>query len=259
MILPEKQLGNTMLEVLSRRGFDVRDIELQPESNNSIQQGGLSFYVMKDDTRVEGPWCDASFKVTKRKTYEGRDLAAEALPGEAADQRHRVRRARGDGGKLPRARPAEGHSSCGPKPRLRRRRERPDARLDSQHVRSRSPVPHRLARARWPQEPRGHSRRLPTLPAGRWAQVARSLPLRVADGACGFRERLDFACGVNLRDGRAIETSRRAALVPRGAAAADVRRRRHSTTTTTRRAAGQHLSDAGLLGPSDSQPSGEQS
>lgn len=75
LILEDKQTTETMLTVFECRGFDRRDLTFRPESNNSVQQGGLSFYVMKDDTRVDGPWYDPSFKQPKkRKVYEGRDL-----------------------------------------------------------------------------------------------------------------------------------------------------------------------------------------
>jgi len=77
----DKQMTETMLTVFEARGFDRRDLTFRPESNNSIQQGGLSFYVMKDDTRVDGPWHDATFRPPKkRKVYEGKDLACMANP-----------------------------------------------------------------------------------------------------------------------------------------------------------------------------------
>jgi hypothetical protein len=73
-IISEPQMTETLLVIFESRGFDRRDVTVLPESNNSIQQGGLSFYVIKDDTRKAGPWYDPSFKPKKRNTYEGRDL-----------------------------------------------------------------------------------------------------------------------------------------------------------------------------------------
>lgn len=67
-------MTETLLVIFEMRGFDRRDVTVLPESNNSIQQGGLSFYVIKDDTRKAGPWYDPSFKPKKRNPYEGRDL-----------------------------------------------------------------------------------------------------------------------------------------------------------------------------------------
>lgn len=80
--LEKKEYGATLLQVLSCRGFAKDDLDLSPESNNSVQQGGLSFYVMKDDTREAGPWHDASYKPKKRKVYEGRDLKCMENPFE---------------------------------------------------------------------------------------------------------------------------------------------------------------------------------
>lgn len=51
----------TLLQILSSRSILRNDITVLPESNKSIEQGGLSFYVMKDDTRVAGPWHDPSY------------------------------------------------------------------------------------------------------------------------------------------------------------------------------------------------------
>jgi len=80
MILPEGQMTETMLHIFECRGFDRRDVTFNPESNKSIEQGGLAFYVMKDDTRYFGPWHDPSYKPRKRITYEGRDLKCMENP-----------------------------------------------------------------------------------------------------------------------------------------------------------------------------------
>lgn len=82
LLMDPKQYKATMLTVLSaRKPYEIRDIDCDPESNNSIQQGGLAFYVMKDETRVDGPWYDSSYKVPKpKKVYEGNDLACMENP-----------------------------------------------------------------------------------------------------------------------------------------------------------------------------------
>lgn len=74
IIMSEGQMTETMLTIFEARGLDRRDVTFLPESNNSISQGGLSFYVLKDDTRVDGPWHDDKFKPKKRVIYEGKDL-----------------------------------------------------------------------------------------------------------------------------------------------------------------------------------------
>lgn len=79
-ILEEAQMTETMITIFEARGYDRRDITFLPESNKSIEQGGLAFYVMKDDTREEGPWHDPTFKPKKRVTYEGRDLECMQTP-----------------------------------------------------------------------------------------------------------------------------------------------------------------------------------
>ena len=79
MIDPPQQTA-TLLHLFESRGFDKRDVTCSPESNKSIEQGGLSFYVMKDDTRKEGPWYDSTWKVKKRHVYEGKDLECMKVP-----------------------------------------------------------------------------------------------------------------------------------------------------------------------------------
>ena len=74
MILSEAQMTETMLHCFECRGYNRQDITFLPESNNSLAQGGLAFYVMKDDTRADGPWYDPSYNPRKRVTYDGRDL-----------------------------------------------------------------------------------------------------------------------------------------------------------------------------------------
>lgn len=64
--------------------FDMRGLKDQttflPESNNSIQQGGLTFYVMKDETRLEGPWHDSTHRPAKKVKYEAKDLQCMRTP-----------------------------------------------------------------------------------------------------------------------------------------------------------------------------------
>lgn len=69
----------SLLQIFDSRGLKSQ-VSLQPESNNSIQQGGLTFYVMKDDTRLEGPWHDSAFKPRKRVKYEAKDLECMKTP-----------------------------------------------------------------------------------------------------------------------------------------------------------------------------------
>lgn len=62
-ILEDPQRKATMLSVFANRGFDKRDVTFLPESNKSIAQGGLAFYVM-DDTKARflPMRCDPSFQ-----------------------------------------------------------------------------------------------------------------------------------------------------------------------------------------------------
>ena len=74
IILAEAQKKDTMLTIFSCRFQDMRDITFLPESNNSIVQGGLAFYVLKDETRVDGPWYDPTYVPRRRNLYKGEDL-----------------------------------------------------------------------------------------------------------------------------------------------------------------------------------------
>jgi len=79
-IIDPAQMTETMITLFECRGYDRRDITFLPESNNSIAQGGLTFYVMKDDTRQEGPWYDSTFRPKKKVAYEGKDLECMKQP-----------------------------------------------------------------------------------------------------------------------------------------------------------------------------------
>lgn len=82
VIMEPKQYGATMLTILSaRKPYEAKDIDLKPESNASVAQGGLAFYVLKDETREDGPWYDPSYKKPKpAPVYEGKDLAVMKKP-----------------------------------------------------------------------------------------------------------------------------------------------------------------------------------
>ncbi len=80
MILREAMTKETLLQVLSCRVKDMRDVTVSPESNKSIEKGGLSFYVMKDFTKLDGPWMDSSYKLPKVVTYNFEDLECMKVP-----------------------------------------------------------------------------------------------------------------------------------------------------------------------------------
>lgn len=62
-ILSEPQRLETLLTIFEARGFDRRDLTFLPESNKSIQQGGLAFYVMDDSKELFHPFrCDSAYK-----------------------------------------------------------------------------------------------------------------------------------------------------------------------------------------------------
>lgn len=80
MILDKEQMTETLLTILEARGFDRKDVTVNPESNHSICQGGLAFYVMKDDTRLDGPWNDPTYNRPKLTTYDWEDLQCMQTP-----------------------------------------------------------------------------------------------------------------------------------------------------------------------------------
>jgi hypothetical protein len=53
----------------TKYGGDRHLIHVCPESNNSIQQGGLAFYVMKDKGRIAGPWHDSTFVMPRQQGW----------------------------------------------------------------------------------------------------------------------------------------------------------------------------------------------
>lgn len=80
LILCDAQKFETLLTILEARFYDRRDITVCPESNNSIQQGGLAFYVMKDETKVDGPWHDPTYRTRKFVPYTMKDLKMMETP-----------------------------------------------------------------------------------------------------------------------------------------------------------------------------------
>jgi len=70
VILKDPQRKQTLLSIFENRGFDVRDITFLPESNKSIQQGGLSFYVMDDTKKLFLPFrCDPRYLIPRKKGW----------------------------------------------------------------------------------------------------------------------------------------------------------------------------------------------
>lgn len=74
LILEEPQMTETLLTVFECRSMDRKDLTFAPESNKSLEQGGLSFYVMKDESKVDGPWYDPTYSPKRKHVYEGKDL-----------------------------------------------------------------------------------------------------------------------------------------------------------------------------------------
>lgn len=69
-ILGEAQRKATLLTIFEARGFDRRDITFLPESNKSIQQGGLAFYVMDDEKARFLPMrADSTFQIARKKDW----------------------------------------------------------------------------------------------------------------------------------------------------------------------------------------------
>ena len=63
LILEDPQMKATMIHCLSMRGIPANDVTFLPESNKSIEQGGLAFYVMDSTKDVWlPPRCDPSYK-----------------------------------------------------------------------------------------------------------------------------------------------------------------------------------------------------
>ena len=70
IIVDPPQTKATLLHCFSMRGMDINDITFKPESNKSIEQGGLSFYVMDSTKDVWLPMrCDPSYKLPKSPNW----------------------------------------------------------------------------------------------------------------------------------------------------------------------------------------------
>jgi len=70
VIIDEKQMKQTLIHCLAMRGIARDDVTFQPESNKSIEQGGLSFYVMDDQKDVWLPVrCDPSYQVPRKSDW----------------------------------------------------------------------------------------------------------------------------------------------------------------------------------------------
>ncbi len=80
-IMNDPIMRDSLLSILESRGIQPNNVSFRMESSNSIKQGGLAFYCMKEDTRIEGPWYDDAFRPPKRrKTYAGEDLPCMENP-----------------------------------------------------------------------------------------------------------------------------------------------------------------------------------
>ena len=75
--LKTKDRRMTKLTLLSifHSAYDVAQLTLRPESNNGLKKDALAFYVMKNETRIDGPWMDKGFKAPEAPyEYTGKDL-----------------------------------------------------------------------------------------------------------------------------------------------------------------------------------------
>lgn len=69
-ILDTPQTKATMLHCLHMRGIPLEDLTFSPESNKSIEQGGLAFYVMDSTKDVWLPMrCDSSFQPPRARDW----------------------------------------------------------------------------------------------------------------------------------------------------------------------------------------------
>lgn len=78
--LTEPQYKASLLAIFGCRFEDMKDVTFLPESNNSIAQGGLAFYCMKDLTREGGPWTDPTYTPKRISLYNFEDLECMAVP-----------------------------------------------------------------------------------------------------------------------------------------------------------------------------------
>lgn len=77
----ERRCKTTLLGLMEAGGFDVTQLTLLPESNNSVKKDGLDFYVTKVTSRIEGPWMDATYQPpVVPVVYKGDDLECMQNP-----------------------------------------------------------------------------------------------------------------------------------------------------------------------------------
>lgn len=77
----ERRMTKTTLVGVFQSAYDITNLTLRPESNNSLKKDALAFYVMKNETRLEGPWMDKGFKAPEKPyEYTGKDLQMMAQP-----------------------------------------------------------------------------------------------------------------------------------------------------------------------------------
>lgn len=77
----ERRCKTTLLGLMEAGGFDVTQLTLLPESNNSVKKDGLDFYVTKVTSRIDGPWMDATYQPpVQRVVYKGEDLECMQNP-----------------------------------------------------------------------------------------------------------------------------------------------------------------------------------
>lgn len=76
-----RMVKNTLLGIFQAGGYDVTNLTVTPESNASVKSDGSLFYVTKKDSRIDGPWHDASFVPPKKPViYNGEDLVCMETP-----------------------------------------------------------------------------------------------------------------------------------------------------------------------------------
>lgn len=77
----DRKAKGTLLADFQAAGFDITNLTLRPVSSNGRQANALDFYCTKLDTRVSGPFADASWQPPKKKkVYEGKDLECMETP-----------------------------------------------------------------------------------------------------------------------------------------------------------------------------------
>jgi len=70
-----KKAKGTLLADFRRAGLNCKQLTFLPLSNNGRAAQAADFYCTKVDTRIAGPWADASWRPPKKKSkYECKDL-----------------------------------------------------------------------------------------------------------------------------------------------------------------------------------------